>query len=439
MFLIYSIVYTLGFIVLLPRFIFDAIFKGKYAAGFRQRLGFLPTFGPTGRKVVWLHCVSVGEVNAARPLAIRLKQDFPEKALVVSTTTRTAQKLAKTAFGDTADLVFYFPFDWRSTVRRALRHIRPSAVLLMETEVWFNFIRESYHAGARLAIVNGRLSERSLYRYAKIKKFMKRVLGHLDLALMQTNSDATRLMELGLPASKARVTGNLKFDIESDEPEAELTEEFRSRFAVTPDAPLILAASTHSPEESWLLDAFKEVRRSSGEELPRLMIAPRHPERFNEVTELIKNTGFTWARRSEATSSRDAAAEVILLDSIGELRSCYPLAEIVFVGGSLIPHGGQSIFEPAAAGRAIVTGPHTANFAAAVMEFLEHDALIQLPRTSEEQIIPTLVSAFTDLLSSPQRRSDLGAHALAVMEANRGAVDRTIEGLMPIVGGSDQR
>jgi 3-deoxy-D-manno-octulosonic-acid transferase len=439
MFFWYSVIYTIGFLVLLPRFLFDALFKGKYAAGFRQRLGFLPPFVTKGKGAIWLHCVSVGEVNAARPLADRLRQEFADRPLVVSTTTRAGQKLARTAFADSADLVFYFPFDWRSTVRRALRHIRPSAVLLMETEIWFNFIRESYHAGARLAIVNGRLSQKSLDRYTKIKKFMKRVLGYLDLALMQTKGDATRLMELGLRASKARVTGNLKFDLELNAPETALTEAFRSRFGITPDVPLILAASTHAPEESWLLDAFKEVWRSSTNGLPRLMIAPRHPERFNEVAELIKKTGFTWARRSAGESSGDASAEVILLDSIGELRSCYGLAEVVFVGGSLIPHGGQSIFEPAAAGGAIVTGPYTANFAAAVKEFLERDALVQLPRTGKKQIVGSLTHTFRDVLTDRDRRAALGANSLSVMETNRGAVDRTIEYLAPMLGTQHNR
>lgn len=439
MFLVYGIVYTLGFIVLLPRFLFDALFKGKYAAGFKQRLGFLPEFNSHGKKVIWLHCVSVGEVNAARPLAIRIKRDFPERSLVVSTTTRTGQELAKTAFAGVADLVFYFPFDWRSTVRRTLRHIKPSTVLLMETELWFNFIREAYHAGARLAIVNGRLSEKSLDRYTKIKKFMKRVLGYLDLALMQSNADATRLMELGLRASKARVTGNLKFNIDLDEPETALTETLRARFGIDPDAPLVIAASTHSPEEAWLLDAFKEVWKTSSDNLPRLLIAPRHPERFNEVAELIKKTGFTWVRRSDEESEQDQTAEIILLDSIGELRACYALAELVFVGGSLIPHGGQSIFEPASAGRAIVTGPHTANFAVSVKEFTEHDALVQLPRDGKKQVVPRLVETLSDLLADHQRRARLGSNALAVMDTSRGSVDRTIEYLAPIIGTPEAR
>jgi len=433
MYLLYNILYTVGFIVLLPRFAFDAIFKGKYAAGFKQRLGFVPTLDASGGKVIWLHCVSVGETNAARPLVLRIKQDIPDCRLIVSTTTRTGQKLAKDIFAGTADLVFYFPFDWRSTVRRTLERLNPSVVLLMETEIWFNFVRETYKTGARIAIVNGRLSERSLDRYTKIKRFMKRILGYLDLALMQENADATRLMSLGARASKVRVTGNLKFDHDLDDSETGLTGELRSRFGISPDAPLIIAASTHSPEEQWLLDAFKQVWKSAGEELPRLMIVPRHPERFSEVAELIKRSGFTWVRRSEQASARDKAAEVILLDSIGELRSAYPLAEIVFVGGSLIKHGGQSIFEPAAAGKAIVTGPHTANFDAAVKEFLEKESLVQLPDVKGKDVVPNLVEHLTDLLTDKDRRVSLGANALAVMHNNRGAVGRTIEYILPLM------
>jgi len=196
MFFLYSILLTVASIVLLPRFIFDAIFKGKYAAGFIQRLGFVPKFESRGKKVIWIHCVSVGETNAARPLAQRIKEEYPDLHLIVSTTTRTGQKLAKTAFAEIADLVFYFPFDWKSTVRRALRRLSPSVVLLMETEIWFNFIRETRKNKTHIAIVNGRLSERSFKRFGYLGKFMHHVLGYLDLALMQVNADATRLMSL---------------------------------------------------------------------------------------------------------------------------------------------------------------------------------------------------------------------------------------------------
>lgn len=439
MYFLYSIVLTIGFLVLSPRFVFDALTKGKYAAGFKQRLGFVPHHDPRGKKVVWLHCVSVGEANAARSLAERIRSDFRNVSLIVSTTTRTGQAVAKTAFAGIADLVFYFPYDWRSTVRRALRRLNPSVVLLMETEIWFNFIREAYHQKARVCIVNGRLSERSLKRYTKIKRFMKRVLGYLDLAMMQDKADATRIMELGSRASKVKVTGNLKFDHDIAAAETTLTAEFRERFGITADAPLIIAASTHSPEEQWLIEAFKETWKSSGQNLPRLMVAPRHPERFAEVTELVKASGFTWVRRTEQPSGRDKTAEIIILDSIGELRAAYPLAEIVFVGGSLIPHGGQSIFEPAAAGKAIVTGANTANFEAAIKEFLDKDALIQLEPVTEKTAVLKLSVEFLELLRDGHRRRTLGENARSVMDTNRGAVAHTIEYLTPILTARGKR
>lgn len=433
MFVIYSLIYTIGFLLLSPRFLFDLLTGGKYASGFAQRLGRLPEFKLDERQVLWLHCVSVGEANAARPLAEALKQSFPQHRLVVSTTTRTGQNLAKDIFSQTADAVFYFPFDWRFSVRRALRHYRPSVVMLMETEIWPNFIREANHSKARICIVNGRLSERSYARYARFKGSIRRIFGYLDLALMQTNADAKRIMSLGIRASKVRVCGNLKFDHNVEASENDLTAAFRSRFGITTDAPLIIAASTHDPEEKWIIAAFKEMWKSGGERLPRLMIAPRHPERFAEVKDLIKRSGFEWACRTETESSRDKTAEVILLDSIGELRSAYPLAEIVFVGGSLIPHGGQSIFEPAASGRAIITGPSTANFADAITEFLSKEALVQLDKTDEARVVATLTDAFRDLLKNDEKRKALGSNALSVMNNNRGATDRTIEYLTTLI------
>ena len=433
MFFLYSLIYTLVFILMLPLFGLSAIFRGKHAAGFFQRLGFLPKFTPDKRPVIWLHCVSVGETNAARPLVEALRTSLPDHRLIVSTVTRTGQKLARTIFAETAECVFYVPFDWKFTVRRALHRFKPAMLLLMETEIWFNLIRETNKSGARVAIVNGRLSTRSFTRYGYLKKFMRRVLGYLDLALMQENADATRLMALGIRASKVRVTGNLKFDHDLDENENAVSFELRERFGITAGAPLIIAASTHSPEEKWLTEAFKNVWKSSGANLPRLMIAPRHPERFTEVAEIIKSTGFTWVRRSEMASERDRSAEIILLDTIGELRAIYPLAEIVFVGGSLIPHGGQSIFEPAADGKAIVTGPHTVNFDAAVKEFLDKDALVQIKSVSDKDASVKIAAVFDELLSNAEKRTMLGANALEVMKHNRGAAIRTVEYILPLI------
>lgn len=429
MFLLYNFLLTVGFILMSPVFLLK---KEKYAAGFRQRLGFLPEFTPDERQTVWLHCVSVGETNAARPLVEEIVRQFPEHRLIISTTTRTGQNHAREIFKTYAEQIFYFPFDFRFSVRRALRRFKPDVILLVETEIWFNFLREASKSGARLAIVNGRLSEKSFHRYSYIKNFIRRVLGYIDLALMQGNADAKRLMSLGAHPTRVKVTGNIKFDQTFET--SDLTETFRERFAISKDAPVILAASTHAPEERYILEAFKKIWKNFDGKLPRLLIVPRHPERFAEVAELIGETGFEWVCRSDAPSERDQRAEVILLDSIGELRAAYPLAEIVFVGGSLIPHGGQSILEPAVAGKTIVTGLYTTNFSAAVKEFLDKNALVQLPETDEKTVSDDLARVFTELLADAEKRAELSKNALEVMQKNRGATLKTIENLRQFLG-----
>ncbi len=439
MFLLYSVVYTFGFIIWLPRIVIDALYGGKHAAGFFQKLGFVPKTGSRGDKVIWLHCVSVGEVNAARPLIVKLISEYPAEKIVVSTTTRSGQKLARSLFKNDAQLVFYFPFDWKFTIRRTLKKIDPAMVLLMETEIWFNFLRESHKYGARVAIVNGRISDRSYRRYGIIKGFLKRVLSYPDLALMQSAADSKRIMGLGMRGNKVRVTGNLKFDHTANEAESALTDEFRDRFGISPEAPLIVAASTHEPEEKWILEAFRGVWSNSDRVLPRLMIAPRHPERFEAVAEEIRKSGFVWVRRSERSSPRDRSAEVILLNSIGELRAAYPLAEIVFVGGSLIPHGGQSVLEPAEAGKAMITGPYTSNFTAAVTEFLEKEALVQLPNCRRKAVAGQLSAELTRLLANGHERRRMGEAAAAVMSKNRGAAAKTVEMLRPLLAGIETR
>ncbi|HEY8563681.1 MAG TPA: 3-deoxy-D-manno-octulosonic acid transferase [Pyrinomonadaceae bacterium] len=424
MFTLYSFLFAIGFILMTPVFLLK---REKYAAGFWQRLGFLPEFAPDERRVVWLHCVSVGETNAARPLVDELAKRFPAHRLIVSTTTKTGQDLARNIFKDKAEAVFYFPFDFRFSVRRALRRFKPSAILLVETEIWFNFVREADKSGASLAIVNGRLSEKSFRNYSYIGNFIRRVLSLIDLVLTQSDADAKRFVALGAAAEKVKVTGNLKFD-QSFEPSA-LTETFRARFAIDEKSPLIVAASTHAPEERWILEAFGKLRKDFPHNPPRLLVVPRHPERFAEVAELIDKTGFERVRRSEKPSEKDARADVILLDTIGELRAVYPLAEIVFVGGSLIPHGGQSILEPAVAGKAIVTGFYTMNFAAAVKEFLASGALVRLPAAGENRVADDLAGAFAELLEDAEKRRALAANAFAVMRENRGATAKTIEHL----------
>ena len=427
MYLFYSLLLTLAFILMSPLFILR---RDKYAAGFRQRLGNYPEFKHDGRKIIWLHCVSVGETNAARPLVDQIESNFPDHRLIISTTTKTGQELAQNIFKKKADAVFYFPFDWKFSVRRALRHFKPDVVLLMETEIWPRFLKEAKLGNTKTVIVNGRISAKSYKRYSYVKRFVGKVLSNIDLALMQGEADAERIEALGITEDKVKVTGNLKFDQSIDAVEDNLTEELRERFGITGERQLIIAASTHEPEEKWIIDAYAAAANDFTERRPRLLIAPRHPARFDEVADLIQNGAWpnhTFSRRSESEAETDKTMDIILLDSIGELRAAYPLAEIVFVGGSLIPHGGQSILEPAAAGKAIVTGPHTHNFEAAVKEFSARNALIRVPETQQEsKIIERLCEIFTDLLRDEKKRRDLGENALAAMNANRGATAKTV-------------
>lgn len=438
MYFLYSILLALGLLLMTPAFLLR---REKYAAGFSQRLGNYPEFIHDERKVIWLHCVSVGETNAARPLVDAIKESFSDHRLVISTTTKTGQELAKDIFKDKADAVVYFPFDLKFTVRRALKNFRPSLILLMETEIWPRFIREAKRSEAKVAIVNGRLSERSVSRYERVRSFISRVLQDIDLALMQGDADAKRLISLGIPAERTVVTGNLKFDVGTTEADAAITGYLRRRFRLDSPRPLIVAASTHELEERWMLESFCSAANGK-DPAPRLLIAPRHPERFDHVAKLIGEfrtdpanewKSYSFVRRSGSEHEIDESADLILLDSIGELRSVYPLANIVFVGGSMIPHGGQSILEPAAAGNATVTGHYTHNFADAIDTFRANDAVIQLPQLAPEKIVDELFDKLSDLLEDADRRRELGENALSVMAANRGATRRTTEKLWDLV------
>ena len=432
MYFLYSILLGVGVLALLPRFLFDALRHGKYAAGLRERAGKIPKLDSEGRPVVWLHCVSVGEAQAARPLARALLARYANHALVVSTTTLTGQRVAREAFAGDAALVFYFPFDWAWSVRRALRAVNPSAVLVMETELWPRFFRECGRRGVPVALVNGRVSEKSFGRYKLIRFFIRRVLSDLTLAAMQTDADASRVRALGLAPERIRVTGNVKFDME-DAGSHHLTEELRERFGLDGRRPLVVAASTHAPEERVALEAYRLLNDSDLKTRPRLLIAPRHPERFGEVASMLEASGLSWSRRGARPDESDAECDVILLDSIGELRAAYPLAEVVFVGGSVAPVGGHNILEPALAARAIVTGAHTSNFKAIVETFLEHEALVQLPYAEDAEAARLLSRALRELLEDDAKRRRVGESARAVLEQNRGATARTIELLAPIM------
>jgi len=424
MYLAYSLLLSLGLLLFSPYFLFQALAHRKYIDGLRERLGFLPTIEK--RPVVWLHCVSVGETQAARPLVERLRKELPEFALVVSTVTLTGQRLARDLFRNQADRVFYFPFDWRWSVRRALNAVNPAAVLVMETELWPNFLRECKAREIPVALVNGRISRKSFGRYVKIRFFLKRVLACLSLAVMQSERDADRIRELGMRQDRVFIAGNLKFDSSGA---TDKNTDVKERFGFGDDVPLVLAASTHAPEEKIVLESFLGLRESGP---VRLMLAPRHPERFNEVAELIQASGLSWARRTNAPSASDATAAVILLDTIGELPALYPLATAVFVGGSIVDRGGHNVLEPAAHGVAVITGAHTHNFHAIVDLLNEAKAIVQLPPAEGEEAVKELSEVLQRVLREAKWRDELGRRAKALIIENQGAAERTMKLLAPL-------
>lgn len=430
MYFAYSLIFSLGLLVLIPYFFYQALVHGKYVGGLRQRLGSVSRV--TGKPVIWLHCVSVGETQAARPLAQRLKQQFPHHTLVVSTTTRTGQKLARDVFSRDAESIFYFPLDWRWSVRRALKRINPAAVLLMETELWPNFLRECKAREIPVAVVNGRISKQSFRRYSWVKSFLGRVLSSLRMAVMQSETDAERLQSLGMPGERLFTAGNLKFDAEAGKDLLEKTNEIAQRFGLQTSrlshGPLILAASTHAPEEQIILESFKQLRTKPA----RLMIAPRRPERFNEVASLIQNSGLSWSRRTNAPGPSDANASVILLDTIGELPATFSLATVVFVGGSIVDRGGHNVVEPAAAGSAVITGAHTHNFHAIVDQMKEAGAIIQLPPVKGADAAREFTRAVDQLLADPGKRAELGQRAKQLVVENQGAAERTMKLIAPL-------
>ncbi len=433
MYLLYSVLLTVGFIALLPKFVIEALRSRKYITGLSQRLGKLPVIASSDYPIVWLHCVSVGETEAARPFVREFLDRFPSYRLVVSTTTVTGQKLARTLYGHRAALVFYFPIDWAWTVRRVLRRIKPSALFVMETELWPRLFRQCHARNVPVALLNGRISPTSFRRYKLTGSFMRRVLDDLSIAMMQSEPDATRIRDLGLPAERVLVLGNLKFDSAETALDDTVTNELRLRFGIDGNRPLIVAASTHAPEERVILEAFKQIKYPEAARDARMIIAPRHPERFDEVALLLKTSGLTWSRRSEASSPSDATCEVILLDSIGELRAIYALADIAFVGGSIARHGGHNVLEPAARGVCVVTGAHTQNFAAVTKALRDANAIVQLPEVPIVEASTKLAAVLLELLSDEERRSEISKRARLVCNQNRGATERAIETITRIL------
>src|SRR4030081_3319518 len=430
MYAFYSALLAFFLVLTLPYWLLQMMRHGKYRAGLRQRFGAVPVaLAGRGEPAIWVHAVSVGEVVAASAVVEALRQKFPSHRVLISTTTSTGQKLAARRFG--AENVFYFPLDFAFAVRPYFDALQPDLVVVAETEFWPNFLRCAKRSGARVAVINCCISDRSLPGYKRFRfwlpKLMEKALANVDVFLAQTDEDRKRLIEIGAPESKVTVAGNLKFDV-APPPSPKIVASLRESFIHSGAGPVLVCGSTLEDEEGSLLSAFRNILANHPKAV--MILAPRHPERFAEVAQLVAKLGFRMWRRS-LWSGEPLAGGVLLVDSIGELAALYSLATVAFVGGSLVPRGGHNILEPALYGVPIVTGNHYENFRDVVNFFASRNA-VRIVGLAELPLV------FMELIENPTERKMLGRNALAALESSRGATERTVSALVQLMEDSSE-
>src|SRR5579863_8723804 len=438
---LYSLLLAAAMLLSLPYWLYQMLRHGKYRRGFAERLGAVPPrLGRNGisaenpgtenaslprlASVIWVHAVSVGEVLAVSRLVDEMRLRFPRHKIFITTTTDTGQELARKRFGE--ESVFYFPLDFAFAIRPYLRALRPELVVIAETEFWPNFLRLARTSGARIAVVNARISDRSWPSYLRFRWALRRMLASVDLFLAQTGEDAARLKAIGAESARVEVTGNLKFDAAVPEAPA-IADRLRRALAGEGAGPVLVCGSTVEDEEGLLLKAFENIRVAH----PRLVmiLAPRKPERFDEVAILVKQMELPLLRRSRWQGEK-LAGGVFVVDSIGELAALYGLADVAFVGGSLVPRGGHNIIEPAQHGVAIVVGNHTDNFRDIVGLFQSRDA-VRIVGLAE---LPLMLM---HLLADEKDRRGLGRRALETLRSQMGATSRTLAALRPLLAGDE--
>jgi 3-deoxy-D-manno-octulosonic-acid transferase len=401
-----------------PWIVFQILVRGKYRQGWNEKLtGRVPIPNGLPSKRVWFHAVSVGEVLLLAPVLKRFRETQPDAAIWISVTTHTGHAVAREKYPDCR--IIYFPLDFTWAVKTALRRVQPSLVVLVELELWPNFIRQVAARQIPLVLINGRMSERSFRGYSRIRLLMKSLLGRFDRLGMQTDEYAERLKSLGAPADKVEVTGSVKFDGLYADRGNPKTAALRDAFQLTPDHRVLIAGSTQDPEEELALATYAALLP----EFPqlRLILVPRHKERFEEVTRLVLAKGFRLHRRSTGqVKGSSPHPPVIELDTLGELGACWGLADVAFVGGSLTNRGGQNMMEPSAYGAAVLFGPNTQNFKQVVELLLTQNAALVV-RSGEE-----LTETVRRLLSNPGETRRLGEAAQRLVLAQQGATERTV-------------
>jgi 3-deoxy-D-manno-octulosonic-acid transferase len=417
----YNVLLTLYFIITLPYYAVQMIRREKYRAGLRQRLGIYRSsllMKLRQRKRMWIHAVSVGEVLAVMPLLKLLRESLPDWYFILSTVTLTGQKIAKEKAGQRV-IVTYFPLDFRFAVRRALQFFAPSLIILVETELWPNFISTAAVKRIPIAMVNGRISDRSYARYRHCRFFLKNLLARIDLFCMQSELDTERIRRLGALPEKVKTTGNMKFD-SAIEPCTEIAgREVAANLGIDPQRPIIVAGSTHKGEDEILLDALRVIREKSGDTV--LIIVPRHPERAGEIKALASARGEEAILRSQLHNDQTPHTKgVLIVDRIGELVDIYRTATVVFVGKSLVEGGGQNVIEPATMGKPVIFGPHMENFREAAELLIQNRGAIQVRDAAEFK------EKLLFLLQNREEREQMGRRAAATMARSRGATIRNL-------------
>jgi 3-deoxy-D-manno-octulosonic-acid transferase len=440
---IYSFLLGLAALLLVPYWFVQGVRHGKYVTNLKERLGFsfpaLAKLPGNSAGAIWIHAVSVGEALSGITLARRLKEVYPDRPLVISTTTQTGQSLVHERM-PFADAIIYFPLDWTFCVRRALGAVRPSMVLVLETEIWPNFLRETGRRRIPVLFVSGRISDRSFARYQRylgifgffLGPFLKNVLSNASAFLMQSEKDAERVRALGAPTERVHVSGNLKYDLELPAP-TPLSNWLASEIKRSGRSPIIVAGSVVATEEPHALIAFGTLQGEYPKAL--LVLAPRKPEGFDAAAEFIDESHRKFIRRSQLAIPGPTQAQtiqtsnhftisddisVLLLDSIGELASLYGLADGAFVGGSLVSSGGHNILEPAAFGKIPVFGSSMENFAEMASRFVSAGAAIQVESPEDVGV------AWIELFRNPVRMKKMSETARQLVAASRGATDRAV-------------
>jgi 3-deoxy-D-manno-octulosonic-acid transferase len=430
---LYNVGLLLALVVGAPWWLWRMATTRKYREGLRERLGGVPARicerqldaaggGSVSRPLIWLHAVSVGEVLAVTRLVAELDAELSQFRVMISTTTRTGQALARERFG--AQRVFYCPLDLPWAVRAYCNALQPHMLVLAETEFWPNLLSRCFRSGTPVVVVNARISDRSWPRYWRLRTLWRPFLSRLTAVLAQSEIDAERLRALGCVPDRVTVSGNLKFDVRAGE-EAAATRLIRG---LTGDLRLVVAGSTLEGEEAMLLAAWPELLKAE----PKLamVLAPRHPERFAGVAGLLGRSGFSWRRRCEMGTAKLESGlkygEIVLLDSIGELASVYSLAAVAFVGGSLVPAGGHNPLEPAQFGVPVVMGEHYGNFRAIVEAMRAKDAMV-IAKADE------LAAAVSSVLGDTVAAGALGARGRAVFEEQAGATERAVAAIKAIL------